>query len=143
MRKMLFLFAMLLTGPVFGQTEDIITTTLLDHVMAVTQFKSGETKLALTDSVVQVGKINGQSIFDLQAGFNGESKPQSGEVTGMNLILGGFFKVSCFTKDKVKFPPHWKFLNSIEHGIAYFYDTREKKDFVCYQVGLAFGLNPK
>lgn len=125
------------------KSEDLVSLTLLDHVMAVTQFRSGETNIALVDSIVRIGSTNGESVFDLQAGFNSNVKPDSGEVAGANLIVGGFFKVSSLVKDKIKFPDHWKFLNSIEHGPVYFYDLRDKDDFIGYQVGLAFSLQPR
>lgn len=122
---------------------DMVAATLIDHVAPVTQFKSGETKLAVVDSVIQVGSVNGKSLFDLQAGFSGETAPQSGEVTGANFIVGGFFKVSSLLNGHVKFPAHWDFLKAVEHGVAYTYDLREKRDYVSYQVGLAFSLQPK
>lgn len=126
-----------------SKAQDIFTATLIDHVMTVTQIKNGETDLALVDSIIQIGKINGGSILDLQAGFGTTVTPDAGDPTGANLLVGGFFKVSSFMKGYVKYPDQWKFLNSIEHGPVYFWDFREKRDFVGYQIGLAFGLNPK
>ena len=120
--------------------EPMVVGTLLDHVTTVTQFASGKTNLALLDSVVLIGSYKGQSILDLQAGFNGTAAPES---AGMNLVAGGFFKVSSLLKDKMHLSPQWKFLNSLEHGVAYQYDFRNKRDYVVYQVGLAFTLNPK
>lgn len=125
------------------KAEGLVEATLLDHVSTVTQFKSGETKLALVDSVVLIGQSNGNSILDLQLGFNAETKPASGEVSGANFIAGGFLKVSSFLKDKINFPPHWEFLRSLEHGATYSYDFREKEWFGSYQVGLAFKVSPK
>lgn len=137
------LFAALFLMPSVVRANDLITSTLLDHVMTVTHFKSSETKLALVDSVVQIGKYKENSIFDLQAGFNAETKPDAGEANGANFLIGGFFKISSLIKDKPHFPDQWKFLNSLEHGVAYFYDFREKRDYVCYQVGFAFQLSPR
>lgn len=125
------------------KAENLITTTLLDHVAIVTQFHSGETRLALVDSVVQIGSVKGKSILDLQAGFSGETAPDAGEVTGANFIAGGFLKVSSLLGTKVNFPAHWRFLNSIEHGVKVDYDFREEDTSVSYQVGLAFTLAPK
>lgn len=122
---------------------DMVVATLIDHVSPVTQIKNGETKLALVDSVIQIGSYNGKSIFDLQAGFSGETAPQSGEVAGANLVVGGFFKVSSLMNGHVHFPEHWAFLKAVEHGVAYTYDFREKRDYVSYQIGLAFALQPK
>lgn len=121
---------------------DLIKTTLIDHVTTVTQFKSGETKVALKDSVVLIGSYDGRSILDLQVGISAETAPSADEVTGGNLIFGGFLKLSSLVKNKIKLADHWKFLNSIEYGVAWDYDTREKADYASFQVGLAFGLAP-
>lgn len=142
MRKMLLAVALLFVAGSMKADENLIVSTLLDHVMPVTQFKSGETKIALLDSVVQIGKANGKSVLDLQAGFNAETKPEAGEVTGANFLATAFFKVSSIVGGKIKFPEHWEFMRSLEHGPAFSYDFREKKSFICYQVGLSFSLHP-
>lgn len=126
-----------------AEVPDLIQKTLLEHVSTVTQFKSGETKLALVDSVILIGNYKGRSIFDLQAGYSAETNPDSGEANAGNFIIGGLFKVSSLLKDKIKFPAQWVFLNSIEYGLKYDYDTREKRDYVSLQVGLDFSLNPR
>lgn len=141
MKKML-LAIVLFASPVISHGEDLITSTLLDHVMTVTQFQNGQTNLALIDSVVQIGKVNDHSLLDLQAGFSGDVAPEPGEEKNF-LLAGGFFKVSSIIRGKVHYPEHWQFLNSIEHGPALFYNFREKQWKGSYQVGLAFGLNPK
>lgn len=143
MKKMFLLIAGLMLSSQLKADENLIVTTLLDNVMTVTQFKSGETNYALMDSVVQIGRMNGKSIFDLQAGINGDVKPGPDEVNGANFVFGGFLKVSSLFGNKVNFPDHWRFLNSIEHGPAFIYDQREHNGKFCYQVGLSFGLNPK
>lgn len=125
------------------QASDLIQSTLLDHVSTVTQFKSGETKIALMDSVVLIGSYKGHSLLDLQLGLSSETNAEPGEPSGGSFIYGGLFKVSSLTKGIVEFPEHWKFLNAIEHGVSWVYDSRAKDDYVSYQVGLAFGLNPK
>lgn len=142
MKKAIMLLAVLLMS-VGVKAEDLITTTLIDHVTTVTQFKSGETNLALMDSVVLIGSHEGRSVFDLQVGFSGETKPDNDEVSAANFLVGGFFKISTLLSSRVHLPEHWEFLRALEHGVAYSYDFREKRDFVSYQVGLAFGLNPK
>lgn len=142
MKKALMLLAVLMLS-VSVKAEDLIKTTLLDHVTTVTMFKSGESNLALMDSVILLGSVDGKSLFDIQAGFSGETRPEEGEPTGASLLAGGFFKVSSLINAKAKFPAHWEFLRSLEHGVSYVYDFRQKRDFVAYQVGLAFGLNPK
>lgn len=121
----------------------MIEATLLDHVMTVTQFTSGETKLALVDSVVQIGSKEGRSILDLQAGFSGNVKPEPDQVQAANLVGGAFLKVSTLISGQVNFPSHWEFLNSLEHGAYAMYDFRDKDTDFGYQVGLAFDLAPK
>lgn len=143
--KKILMFTISLLTVVWLKAEDgnLIESTLLNHVMTVTQFQNGKTKLALMDSVIQIGKYKNRSIFDLQAGFNGNTRPQSGEPNSANLVLGGFLKVSPFLAELVIFPEHWKFLSSLEHGFALNYDTREQVWRGSYQVGLAFTLNPQ
>ena len=51
--------------------SDQIKTTLTEHVVTVTQFKSRETRLAALDSVILIGNVGGKSVLDLQAGFSG------------------------------------------------------------------------
>lgn len=143
MEKILLSLLLLLTLPLKVKAQDLITASLIDHVSVVTQFQSGKVKLALTDSIIQIGSYKGKSIFDLQAGFSGDTKPESDEAAAANFIAGGFLKMNTLLADSVHFPDQWKFLNSIEHGPALFYDAREKVWRGSYQVGLAFGLNPK
>jgi len=122
-----------------GKCEDMVIKTLIDHVGPATQFFSGKTKLALVDSVIQVGSVKGKSIFDLQAGYNQNSDGSKGDM----LFGGGFLKISSLLQDSVTFPEHWKFLNSLEHGPILVYDFKNGDWRGAYQVGLAFGLNPK
>lgn len=142
MKKALVVVVALLFASV-AKAENLIVSTLLDHVGLITQFKSGETKLALVDSVVRIGNTKGKSILDLQLGFNGETKPEAGEVSGANLLAGGFLKISSLIGSKVNFPEHWSFLRSLEYGPAVSYDFREEKTFFSFQAGLAFSLSPK
>jgi hypothetical protein len=142
MKKMFVIVGVLLIANSL-KAADLITTTLLDHVMPVTQVVSKDTKMALVDSVIQIGSKNKRSIVDLQAGFSGEVKPEPGDVSGVNLIAGGFFKVNTLLSDVINYPDHWKFLNSLEWGPVYFYDFREKRDYAGIQFGLAFSLQPK
>lgn len=143
--KKLFLALCLIAGTAVPSKayDPVVVGTLLDHVTTVTQVASGETRLALLDSVVLIGNRYGHSILDLQVGFSGDTKPEIGEPSGASFLAGGFFKISSLLKDKVHFADHWKFLNALEHGVSYSYDFREKRDYVSYQVGLAFTLNPK
>lgn len=132
---------MLMALPVSAQ--DQITATLLDHVMTVTQFHGTDTRIALVDSVVQLGSVKGKSIFDLQAGFSGDTNPDAGDPSGINYIAGGFLKVSSLLNTDSIYPEHWKFLRAIEHGPVAMYDFRTKEIEAYYQAGLAFGLAPK
>lgn len=141
--KKFILFILCMTAVVFLKAENMIVSTLIDHVGPVTQFQSGETKLALMDSVVQIGKIKGKSILDLQLGFNGETKPEAGEVTSANFLTGGFLKISSLVGENVNYPAHWTFLSSLEHGPFLHYDLREKVWRGGYQAGLFFSLDPK
>lgn len=133
---------MLLLFVVPSKSSDLIQGTLLDHVMPVTQFQSGQTKVALVDSIIRIGRIDGNSLVDIQAGFNGNTKPQPDEPTGVNLVAGGFLKISTLISTKVNYPLHWEFLRSIQHGPAVMYDFRQKEWRGSYQVGLAFNLDP-
>jgi hypothetical protein len=135
---------MLLSGTGYCDVGDLIKTTLTEHVATVTQFKSRETRLALVDSVILIGRTNGKSILDVQAGFSGTTVDGavSGEPNSADLILGGQFKISSILSNSIKFSPEFVFLNSLEYGPSYFYDTRTHSGYLSFQVGLAFNLNP-
>lgn len=122
---------------------DLITTTLLDNVTTVTQFQSGQTNLSLLDSIVLIGNYHGQSILDLQLGFSGNVKPGPDEVTGADYLAGAFFKFNPFLRERIHVPVEWEFLRSLEYGVGYHYSFRTKRDFLSFQVGFAFDLNPK
>ncbi len=144
MKKLMIAVAgLFLCGVVKAEVPDIIQKTLLEHVTTVTHLKNAETDVALVDSVVLIGNYKGRSIFDIQFGLSAKTNPDSNEASGGNFLVGGLFKVSSLLKDVVKFPEQWRFLNSIEHGVGYYYDTREKHGYGTYSIGLAFGLNPK
>lgn len=142
MKKLVLICAIVMCYCAIGRAGDIFTATLLDHVGPVTQFQNGKTKLALVDSVIQIGNSFDRSIFDIQVGFNGNTKPQSDEVTSADLIAGGFLKVSSLLWTKIAYPQEWEFLRAVEHGPFMFYDFRAKEWHGGYQVGLAFDLNP-
>lgn len=121
----------------------LVRGTLLDHVSYTGQLRDGESRGAFVDSIVKIGSYNGRSIFDIQAGFAGEAKPETATETGVKWICGGLFKVSSLIRDTVKFADHWEFLNALEYGVKYDYDFTDKRDYVSIQVGLAFSLEPK
>ena len=145
MKKMIILLGLLLlNGSVHAQgLADQIKLTLLDHVGPVAQMASGETRYGYSDSIILIGQYKGRSIFDVQGSFTGNVKPDPGEVAGADLVIGGLLKLSSFTKDVANFPDWWKFLNSVEYGLKYDYDTRTHKGYGSLQVGLAFGLSPE
>lgn len=143
MKKLMLAVCIMFAMPCLIKAQDIITSTLLDHVTVVTQLQNGKTKYALMDSVVQIGQVNGKSILDLQAGINGDTKPAADEVNGANFLAGVWLKVNPFLATKINLPEHWQFLKSLEHGPTLSYDFRDMIWTGSYQVGLAFGLNPK
>ena len=142
MKKMLFAIVVLMASSQ-AKAQDIVTASLIDNVTTVTQFESGKTKLALMSSVIQIGKFSGKSIFDLQAGFNTDVNAGSNEARSAAIIFGGWFKVSSIMNAYVKYPDEWKFLKSLEHGVAVNYNARTSEWRASYQAGLAFSLNPK
>lgn len=136
---MLLLFIIGLTG--LAQAEplgDMITTTLLSRVSAVSQFRSGETRAAAVDSIILIGKYEGKSILHLQAGFSKD--PTTDE--NASFIYGAQLRLDPFVNAKLNLPDAWQFLKSLEHGPALHWDQKEKIWIGSYQVGLAFGLNP-
>lgn len=115
-----------------------IKTQILGNVSAVTQF-GDNSKLALTDTMISIGKQNGKSILDGQVGFAGVVGDNQ-DVSGANFIAGLLLRVDALLP--VKFSDDYLFLQSIQHGPSVFYDTREKEFYLNYQVGIAFGLDP-
>ena len=139
MKKLLLALMFLVPGFSYAVegVPDVVTT-LIEHVSPTTQIISGATKIGLMDSVVLIGKVNGASILDLQAGYLQDTV--SG--TDGSFVLGGFCKISSFLKDKIQFKDEWLFLKAIEHGPFYSYNFKEHHGFGGYQIGLAFSLNP-
>jgi hypothetical protein len=144
MKKLLIAVGSLLVSSI-GFTEgleDQFKLALLDHVDTVVQFRDNDTNIALMDSILMMGHRDGRSILDLQAGFGGETKPEPGEVNQANFLYGAMFNISSLIKDKIPFASDWKFLNSLEYGVAYTHDSRENNDYWSLQAGLTFTLNP-
>lgn len=142
-RILVFVGSLMFVSSGFCQgLEDQFKLALLDKVSTVSQFRSGETTLALMDSVIMIGQKNGRSILDLQAGFGSDTKPEPDQVAGANFLYGGVLHISSLVKDKIPFAPDWKFLNALEYGVAYTHDSRENSDFWSLQAGLSFTLNP-
>lgn len=137
---MLFIAVYAMLGVSRGEDPlfNTVQTTLLEHVSPATQVVSGATNVSLMDSVILIGKVNGASIFDIQAGYTQDvTSDKDGAIIG-----SGFFKVSSFLKDKIKLKDEWLFLNSVEHGPFYAYNFKEHRGFGGYQFALAFSLNP-
>lgn len=139
MRKMILALLLLCSASVAKSADNLIRTTLLDHVTTVTQFRSGETRLAMMDSVILIGDIGGKSVLDIQVGFNGATKPEESEVTAANILASGWLKI----RQSIRYAPEWEFLNAVEHGPYIAYDFRRDGWYGGYQIGLPFDLNPK
>lgn len=141
--KKFILFIGLLPMAMFVKAENLIETTLLNHVETVTQFRSGETKVALLDSVILIGKYNGSSILNIQVGLDGNTKPEAGQAQSVNYLAGAMLRVDPFLRPHIKLPAHWEFIRSLNHGAALYYDFRNSGWYGGYNVGLAFDLNPR
>jgi len=125
------------------KAEDLIKTTLLDHVETVTRLRNGETKVALLDSVILIGNYKGSSILNLQFGFDSDTKPEAGETKGVNYLAGACLRLDPFLRPYIKLPPHWEFIRAVNHGPSLYYDFRNSGWYGGYNIGLAFGLAPK
>lgn len=149
--KKLIAVAGLVCMPLWAQAQglgDYIKATLTDHVVATTLYgfsgnDQGPVKLALVDSVFRIGRLDGASIVDLQAGFFGNSNEVEGENQVGNWIAGGQLRVDPFIKKYVPLPAHYEFLKAIVHGPVAYWDFTNKEEFFGYGVGLSFDLNPK
>jgi hypothetical protein len=141
MKKIAFgLFLMFSVGIAKAEPlGDIIKTTLLGRVSAVSQFRNGGTKAAAVDSIILIGSYKGRSLIHIQGGFNKDT------TTGENatFIYGVQVRFDPFINEKLNLPASWEFLRSLEHGPAIHYDTDKKGWYGSYQVGLGFGLNPQ
>lgn len=123
---------------------DQFSATLLDHVSITGLVQDGHTDVALLDSIIQIGKHNGEHVLGLQAGFAGAgSTTESQEATGAKYLVGATLRLSPFIKSGVNMPAHWEFLKALEFGPAYHYDLREKESKWSIAVGLAFDPAPK
>lgn len=140
MKKMI-LAMLLLLAPSMSRADgiwDMIKASLIDHVSAVSQVGDGHTKAAAVDSIIRIGKWNGQSILNLQAGFNKDL----GEEDTTHLIYGGQIRLDPFITPKLNLPEHWVFLKNIEYGPAMHYDQRNSVWYGYFQAGWVFGQNP-
>lgn len=140
MKKLIALFALLLSSSTFAwELPGDIQTAILGKVSTVTQFGENS-KLALTDTIISVGKYNGKEIIDGQIGFSGIINNENKDVSGANFIAGATLRMDTLLP--FKFTDDYSFLKSIQHGPSCFYDFREKEFYLTYQVGLAFNLDP-
>lgn len=142
MKKIIFgLF--LLASPLSAQgLGDLIKATLLDHIGPVVHYDDkGNTRYALIDSVILIGRYKENPIFQGQVGLAGLTKPEN-QGDGLNLIAGGLVRVDPFFGEYVNIPDHWEFLKAVEWGPVGFYDFTEREWYSGIQVGLSFDLNP-
>lgn len=150
MRKMIVVLMLsLFAAPAVHATGlgDYIQATLLDNIVAsgIYGFRDrdqGPAKIALTDSVIKLGKYQGSSIVDLQIGMFGNSNEPVDENQAVNYIFGAQFRLDPYVKSKLPLQPEWEFLKSIQFGPSVFYDATNHKWLPGLQVGLSFDLNP-
>ena len=150
MKKFIIIAVMSLVMPVASNAviwQDYLKSTLLDHVDTLAMYgfrheNQGQAKLTFVDSIVQLGKYNGSSLLDFQAGFFGNPNDQSGENQAVNWIFGGQLRVDSILRPHIPLPPHWEFARAIEHGPVLYWDTTNDKAFFGYGVGMSFDLNP-
>lgn len=149
MKKLLFMFMLFAIPSVHAiELGDYIKTTLLDNVTlsglyGVRDSDQGAPKLAMTDSIIQIGRYKGSSLISLQAGFFGNTQEDTGEENAaVNWVFGGQFRLDPFVKERMPIQPTWEFLKSLQFGPAVFYDKTNHKWLPSLQVGLSFDLDP-
>lgn len=143
--KRIMLFGLLLLGTSIVRADlgDQITSSLISHVSAHSQYTTtGENRLALLASIVQIGKMNGSSIGQLRFGFTGIMNPDKNVTAGAGYVADAYVNISPFVRKYVTLDPNWTFLNSIEMGPSIAYDLREHHSYLAFSVGLAFSLQP-
>lgn len=149
MRKLMLMITVLLLGQSVRSEGlgDLIKTSLIDNVGLVAQYgfededKDGP-KMALVDSIIQIGSYKGDSLLDLQLGFFGDTKPEPGDTEAISYIGGAYLRLDPFVRNLVTLPEHWEFLKAIQFGPVAFYDFREKEWYGSLQVGLFFDPKP-
>lgn len=145
MKKLLasFLLCFAFASKSHAELSDQIDAALLNHVETFSQFTTdGEGRVALLDSVFQVGKLNENYLAAFQAGYSVSSK-DAGTETPSGYLVGVSFHLNSVVKQFVSFSPNWTFLNSLEYGPGYYYSFADHHAYGAFNVGLAFGLNPK
>lgn len=118
---------------------DLVKTTLLDRVSAVSQFQNGQTLAAAVDSIVLIGSYHGRSLLQIQGGFN---KDTTSDENG-SFIYGAQFRLDPFVTERLNLPTAWEFLRSLEFGPALHYNDDKNGWYGSFQVGLGFGLKPQ
>lgn len=140
----LILSAFCITNSKAAGLGDLINTTLTEHVQAESQWTTkGQNKLALMDSVILIGKMEGAPIAQGRFGFTAVANPQGNVERGAGYLADIFINVAPFVRKYVHLADEWTFLNSIGAGPSYGYDFREHHSVLSFSVNLAFGLNPK
>lgn len=144
MKKIILMLGLLcITNSAKADLGDQIKTSLINHVAACSQWTTtGENRLALLSSVVEIGQMNGSSIAQIRFGFTGITNPAGGVDRGAGYVGDFYINVSPFVRKYVKLNPDWTFLNSVEAGPSFAYDFREHHSYLSFSVGLAFGLQP-
>lgn len=141
----------LFLSPLTLYADDIIKSfeaSLMDHVVTSTMFgftkhDSGPPRLLLVDSVIRIGRYENESLFDIQAGFFGNSNNVEDEADVANWIVGGQLRLDPFTRKYINLSPAYEFLNAVEHGLVGYYDFTNKHFIAGYSVGLSFDLFDK
>lgn len=141
--SMLLCFTCITNSHADALFSDQIDAALLNHVETLTQFTTdGEGRVALLDSVFQIGKFNNDYLVGAQAGYSVSSKDAANE-TPSGYLVGVSLHLNSIVKQFVSFSPNWTFLNSLEYGPGYYYSFADHHAYGAFNVGLAFGLNPK
>ena len=149
MKKVLMLLAAMTMAGAANAVElgEYIKATLLDNVVTsgiygIRQEDRGPAKLALTDTIIRVGRYQNSSIVDLQAGFFGNANEVPEENQAVNWIFGAQLRLDPLVKSKVPLDHDWEFLKSVQFGPSVFYDATNSKWLPGFQVGLSFNLEP-
>jgi len=150
MKKLLFVLSLCLLPTVVKAEVDLIgpiQANLLSHVVTSSMFgfRSQDrqaTKLALTDTIVELGSYEGSSLWNIGAGFYGSPNSVEGENQVANWIITTQFRIDPFIKKHVPIKESWVFIKSIQHGPSASFDLTNHKWILAYQCGLGFSLNP-
>lgn len=123
--------------------RDQIDATLLGHVETTTEFTTrGEARLQLLDTVILIGKFDGQYLAGIDLGFLGDAKPDTSQRTGVNYTAGIKFHLAPIIRKKVTLAPEWDFLRALEINPRWSYDFTAHRGVLGIDLALAFALHP-